>query len=65
MDKYLLYYEIKKNHKTVKVLCAETGISKSSFYRKLAGTTQFTLSDIKKIKKCLNLDSPVDIFFAN
>lgn len=65
MDKDLLLYEIKKNKMTVSSLCKEVGISKSAFYRKCSGKTQFTLPEVKKIVSILNLESPATIFFAD
>lgn len=65
MDKDLLFYEIKKRKMTVNSLCKAIGISKSAFYRKCSGKTQFTLPEMKKIIAELNLESPTSIFFAD
>lgn len=64
MDKELLFYEMAKKHKTVDEVCNEIGVSKSAFYRKLSGKSQFTLNEIKCIVKVLQLKSPMAIFFA-
>ncbi len=64
MDKDLLIYEMKKKGLNVSELCAKIGISKSAFYRKCNGKTEFKLDEIKKIKEVLSLDSVTPIFFA-
>ena len=64
MDKALLKYTMEKNDVSVDQLCAYVGISKTAFYRKINGKSEFTRSEIIKICECLNLTSPVDIFFA-
>lgn len=65
MDKDLLYYEMKKRKVSVDDLCAKIGISKTAFYRKCAGKTEFTVKEVKGIVKALDLQSPIDIFFAD
>lgn len=65
MDKELLFYEIKKRGKTVDEICKQISVSKSAFYRKMSGKTQFTLAEIKKIVEVLQLESPMAIFFAS
>ena len=64
MDKDLLIYYMKKNNISIEKMCEELNISRSAFYRKLNGSTEFVLSEIQKITKLLNLDSPTEIFFA-
>lgn len=44
-------------------MCEELGISRSAFYRKCQGQSQFTLEEIRAITGVLHLDSPVPIFF--
>lgn len=65
MNRALLEYEMKKRGITVCDLCALVGFSKSAYYRKCKGVSEFTLDEIKKIVKCLNLETPVDIFFVD
>lgn len=65
MDKGLLEYEMKKRGFTTGTLCAAIGISRSAFYRKCNGISDFTLSEVKKIVDVLELDSPERIFFAD
>lgn len=64
MDKARLKYEMEKRNVTATILCGALKISKSAFYRKLNGTSEFTQSEIQKIVDFLELDSPVGIFFT-
>lgn len=65
MDKALLEYEMKKNHISAEELCKTIKMSRSAFYRKCNGISEFTLGEIKKIVDLLKLDSPMAIFFAD
>ncbi len=65
MDMYKLDYELKRNGVSAEELCKHLGISKSAFYRKKRGATQFTLEEIKKICSFLKLETPMEIFFAD
>ncbi len=65
MNKALLEYKMKENGKSISDMCDMLGISRSAFYRKCNGKSEFTHSEIQKIVDYLNLDSPVDIFFAH
>ena len=65
MDKNRLEYEIKKAGYTIPEFCEKIGISRSAFYRKCNGQTEFTLSEISLIIEVLGLKSPVGIFFAS
>lgn len=64
MNKALLEYKMKQSGKSINDMCLMLGISRSAFYRKCNGISEFTQSEIGKIVGFLNLDSPVDIFFA-
>lgn len=48
---------------TDKMLYTEIGISRSAFYRKCRGITEFTQSEMQKIVEYLHLESPMGIFF--
>lgn len=63
MNKYKLEYEMKSRGITIERLCKEIGISRSAFYRKCNGLSQFTLGEIQDIIDFMDLDSPVGIFF--
>ncbi len=62
MDRYKLEYEMKRRGVTVENLCENIGMSRSAFYRKCRGTSEFTLTEIQKIVENLGLDSPMGIF---
>ena len=64
MNKNLLIYEIRKNNYTIQSFCEKLGMSRSAFYKKCNGTTEFTLGEINKIVEILNLKSPIEIFFS-
>lgn len=64
MNKALLEYKMKSNGKSIMDMCKMLGISRSAFYRKCNGKSEFTQGEIQKIVVYLNLDSPVEIFFA-
>ena len=64
MDKALLEYEMKKRGVTIEKMCEVLTISRSAFYRKCNGTSEFTQSEIQMIVDFLNLESPVGIFFT-
>lgn len=63
MDKALLEYEMNKRNVTIAEMCNALGISRSAFYRKCIGKSEFTQSEIQTIVDYLKLDSPVGIFF--
>ena len=65
MDKALLEYEMNKKHVTIADMCKVLGISRSAFYRKCNGKSEFTQGEIQKIVDYLNLESPVGIFFKS
>lgn len=64
MDKLKLEYEMKTRGVSVDELCKAIGISRSAYYRKVSGKSEFTQSEIQKIVDYLGLSSPMGIFFA-
>lgn len=64
MDKDLLFYKMKRKNETIDSLCRKVGFSKSAFYRKINGKTQFTLAEIKSMIEVLDIDNPTEIFFV-
>ena len=64
MNRALLEYEMKKAGITIDEMCQKLGISRSAFFRKCAGTSEFKRSEIQNIVRILNLTSPVQIFFS-
>lgn len=63
MNKNRLEYEMKSKGVTMEQLCVELNISRSAFYRKRNGISQFTQEEIQHIVDFLKLDSPMGIFF--
>lgn len=64
MDKYKLEYEMKKRKISQEELCKKIHISRSAFYRKCNGLSEFTQSEIQAIIDFLGLESPIGIFFT-
>jgi predicted DNA-binding transcriptional regulator AlpA len=65
MDSNRLRYEMAKKNITIAMLCKHLKMSRSAFYRKCKGTSEFTQSEIEQIVAYLDLDSPMGIFFAS
>ena len=59
MDKFRLEYEMKSKGIMIEVLCKEIGISRSTFYRKCNGLSNFTQNEIQEIVDFLGLKSPM------
>ena len=64
MNKALLEYKMQTKGKSITDMCEMLGISRSAFYRKCNGKSEFTISEIQKIVDFLGLVSPVEIFFT-
>lgn len=64
MDKYKLEYEMKSRGITIEKMCSDIHMSRSAFYRKCNGITQFTQREIQSIVDYIGLDSPMGIFFT-
>jgi len=64
MDRDKLMAEMGKSNISIQTMCAQLGMSRSAFYRKCNGISEFTQSEIQKIVDILDLESPVGIFFA-
>ena len=64
MDAAKLEYVMKIRGVSVDELCKVVGFSRSAYYRKIKGTSEFTQSEIQKIVDLLKLESPVGICFA-
>lgn len=63
MNKARLEYEMRIHNVSKTDMCARLHISRSAFYRKCNGYSEFTQSEIQKIVDILNLESPMGIFF--
>lgn len=64
MDKNKLYYHMAQCGIGCQEMCDKLNMSRSAFYRKCNGISEFTQSEIQKIVDILHLDSPMGIFFA-
>ncbi len=64
MNRAKLEAEMKVRGVTTATLCGALGISRSAFYRKKTGKSQFTQGEIAKIVDFLGLESPMGIFFS-
>ena len=63
MNRYKLEYEIKSRGLTIEKMCKDLNISRSAYYRKSRGLSEFTQSEIQAIVNYLGLKSPMGIFF--
>lgn len=63
MDKLKLEYEMKSRGVSVDDLCEAIKISRSAYYRKVNGKSEFTQGEIQAIVDYLGLASPMGIFF--
>lgn len=66
MDKLLLEYFIKKSGRNIDSYCKDVGISKSAYYRKTGGESEFTQSEIQSSidHGYVPRDSVMQIFFT-
>ena len=58
-----LEYEMRRHNIKKSDMIVLLGISRSAFYRKCKGESEFTQSEIQRIVDILNLASPMGIFF--
>ena len=63
MNKARLEYIMRLRQITHGDMCKMLGISRSAFYRKCNGKSEFTQGEIQKMVNYLQLDTPVGIFF--
>lgn len=63
MNEARLLYEMAIRKVSRKDICSMLGMSRTAFYRKCKGKTEFTRAEIQKIVDYLELDTPVGIFF--
>lgn len=63
MDRIKLEYEMKRRGVSVMDLCNALNISRTAFYRKSRGLSEFTRKEILLIVDYLELESPMEIFF--
>lgn len=63
MDKELFDKAIDNSGLSINQICEQLGMSRSAFFRKRKGETEFTWSEIEKLIDILGLKSPVPVFF--
>lgn len=64
MNKVMLREEMRKRSITVVQITRELGISRSAFWKKCNGKSEFKLGEIKKITEILNTEKANEIFFS-
>lgn len=64
MDKEKLLYEMAKKKVSIQDMCHKLSMSRSAFYRKCNGISEFTQGEIQHIVDVLDLESPMGIFFS-
>jgi len=68
MNKSLLEYEMSKRNISKGYMCQRLGMSRSAFYRKCNGLSEFTQSEIQTIITVLDevekTENPMSIFFG-
>lgn len=62
-NRELFEREMKRNNIAINQMAELLGISRTAFYRKRYGKSEFTQSEIQKSVECLKLKTPVGIFF--
>ena len=65
MNAALLVYEMKRAGISTAEMCEKLHISRSAFFRKCNGQSEFKLKEIQQIVDILKLESPAPIFFSN
>lgn len=57
--------KLKEEDFTQKEIAELLGITPQAFNAKINNRVQFTLGEVVKMTNILNIDNPIDIFFAN
>lgn len=65
MNKALLRYEMERRGISIDELVKKVGISRSAFWRKCNGISEFKQSEIQKITNILGLENPMEVFFCD
>ena len=63
MNRQRLLEKMAEQKISVGQMCDLLDMSRSAFYRKTRGISEFTLSECERIVEILDIDSPVEIFF--
>ena len=65
MDSALLEYEMKTRKITKDYMCKAMNLSRSAFYRKCVGQSEFTQSEMQVVSELLGNDAVIRIFFGD
>ena len=63
MNKQILLEKMQARGISITEMYTKLGMSRSAFYRKCNGLSEFTLEEMKKIMTILGEDDPREIFF--
>ena len=64
MNKQALFEKMAEQRITIKEMYKALNMSRSAFYRKCNGMSEFTLKEIKLIMSLLGVEDPNEIFFS-
>lgn len=64
MNKQALFNKMAEKRISIKEMYTALNMSRSAFYRKCNGISEFTLKEIKLIMSLLGVDDPNEIFFS-
>lgn len=64
MNKALLRYEMERKGISIEKMVELLGISRSAFWKKCNGISEFRQSEIQRIIEVLELKNPMEVFFA-
>ena len=64
MNKEALMEKMKEKGVTITTMYKSLSLSRSAFYRKCNGISEFTLGEIQKIMSLLDIKDPSSIFFS-
>ena len=64
MNKQALFDKMAEQGISIKEMYSALKMSRSAFYRKCNGISEFTLKEIKLIMSLLGVDDPNEIFFS-
>ena len=64
MNKQALFEKMAEQNVSIKKMYTALNMSRSAFYRKCNGLSEFTLKEIKLIMSLLGIEDPNEIFFS-
>lgn len=64
MNKNAMLEKMKEQGISITQMYGELNISRSAFYRKCNGKSEFTLKEITQIMNILGVEDPCEIFFS-